>query len=101
MSRMTIERDAVAHGLRLTRRAVLLTSLAASLSGCSLWDNWFGEKKTPLPGKREPIAAGQGALKVDADVPKIVLPPPVRTPPGRRTAATRRTSWAISRWATG
>jgi outer membrane protein assembly factor BamB len=78
MSRMTIERDAVAHGLRLTRRAVLLTSLAASLSGCSLWDNWFGEKKTPLPGKREPIAAGQGALKVDADVPKIVLPPPVR-----------------------
>jgi len=81
MSRMTTGRDAVARGLRLTRRAALTASLGASLGalgGCSLWDNWFGEKKTPLPGKREPIAGGQGSLKVDQGVPKIVLPPPVR-----------------------
>src|SRR5208282_4122363 len=81
MSRMTTGRDAVARGLRLTRRAALTASLGASLGalgGCSLWDNWFGDKKTPLPGKREPIAGGQGTLKVDLDVPKIVLPPPVR-----------------------
>jgi outer membrane protein assembly factor BamB len=81
MSQMTIGRDAVARGLRLTRRAALLTPLVASLgalTGCSLWDKWFGENKVPLPGKRESIAAGVGTLKVDADVPKVVLPPPVR-----------------------
>ena len=49
-----------------------------ALGGCSLWDNWFGESKTPLPGKREPIAPGQGSLKADPEVPKVVLPPPVR-----------------------
>jgi outer membrane protein assembly factor BamB len=81
---MMIGRDAVAHGLRLTRRAALRASAGASLAaslgaltGCSLWDNWFGEKNTPLPGKREAIAAGQGALKVDPDMPKVVLPPAV------------------------
>jgi outer membrane protein assembly factor BamB len=74
---MTIGRDAVARGLVLTRRAALLASLGA-LAGCSLWDNWFGSKKTPLPGKRETIAAAQGGLTVDEGVPKVVLPPPVR-----------------------
>jgi outer membrane protein assembly factor BamB len=81
MSRMSIDRDALARGLRLTRRAALWATVGTSVSalgGCSLWDNWFGDKKTPLPGKREAIAAGQGTLKADADVPKIVLPPPVR-----------------------
>jgi outer membrane protein assembly factor BamB len=91
MSRMTIGRDAhrlailgsgdvpraVSRGLALTRRAALLAPLGA-LAGCGLWDNWFGDKKTPLPGKRETVAVPQGALKVDDGVAKIVLPPPVR-----------------------
>ncbi len=77
MNRMTSGRDAAARGLELTRRAALLAPLAA-LTGCGLWDNWFGTKKVPLPGKRETIAAAPGGLTVDEGVPKIVLPPPVR-----------------------
>ena len=61
---------------RLTRRTALLAPLA--LGGCGLWDDWFGSKKTPLPGKREPIVTGNHALTVDDGVPKVVLPPPVR-----------------------
>jgi len=77
MSRMTIGRDAAARGLVLTRRAALLAPLA-TLTGCGLWENWFGTKKVPLPGKRETVAAAQGNLAVDEGVPKVVLPPPVR-----------------------
>jgi outer membrane protein assembly factor BamB len=77
MSRMTIGRDAVSRSLVLTRRAALLAPLCA-LAGCGLYDNWFGTKKISLPGKRETVAAAQGALKIDDGVPKIVLPPPVR-----------------------
>jgi outer membrane protein assembly factor BamB len=61
---------------RLTRRTALLAPLA--LGGCSLWEDWFSTKKTPLPGKREPILAGGRTLKVDEGVPKVVLPPEVR-----------------------
>ena len=69
--------DRHADGTRgLTRRTALLAPLA--LGGCGLWDDWFGTKKTPLPGKREPILAGRRTLKVDEGVPKVVLPPEVR-----------------------
>jgi outer membrane protein assembly factor BamB len=77
MTRMTFGRDAAKRGLLLTRRAALLAPLGA-LAGCGLWDDWFGTKKTPLPGKREAIAAAPGTLQVDQGVAKIVLPPPVR-----------------------
>ncbi|HVZ08053.1 PQQ-binding-like beta-propeller repeat protein [Rhodopila sp.] len=61
----------------LPRRAALLAPLA--LSGCGLWDNWFGEKKTPLPGERESIFSfGSHGLVRDENPPKVVLPPPVR-----------------------
>jgi outer membrane protein assembly factor BamB len=53
----------------------LLAPLAAG--GCSLWDDWFGTKKKPLPGKREPILGGQRTLSVDEGTPKVVLPPEV------------------------
>ncbi len=49
-----------------------------ALGGCGLWDDWFGSKKTPLPGKREPILVGRKGLEVDEGVPKVVLPPEVR-----------------------
>ncbi|MFL5286080.1 MAG: PQQ-binding-like beta-propeller repeat protein [Rhodopila sp.] len=62
---------------RLSRRAALLAPLA--LGGCSLFENWFGDKKTPLPGDRESIfTVGSHGLAVDDNPPKIVLPPPVR-----------------------
>jgi outer membrane protein assembly factor BamB len=61
---------------RLGRRTALLAPLA--LGGCGLWDDWFGSKKTPLPGKREPILVGRRGLQVDEGVPKVELPPEVR-----------------------
>ncbi len=60
----------------LSRRSALLAPLA--VGGCSLWDDWFGTKKTPLPGRREPIMAGRRGLRVDEDAPKVVLPLPVQ-----------------------
>lgn len=60
----------------LARRSVLLAPLA--LSGCGLWQNWFGDKKTPLPGKREPILAEPNGLQLASNAPKVVLPAPVR-----------------------
>ena len=60
----------------VSRRAALLAPLA--LGGCSLWDDWFGTKKTPLPGKREPLQAAERGLKVDEGVPAVALPPQVR-----------------------
>jgi len=63
--------------MTLPRRAALLAPLA--LSGCGLFDKWFGDKKTPLPGDRESIfAPGGRGLTVDSTAPKVVLPPPVR-----------------------
>jgi outer membrane protein assembly factor BamB len=54
----------------------LLAPLA--LGGCGLFDDWFSTKKTPLPGKREPVLAVRQGLAVDEGTPKVVLPPPVR-----------------------
>ncbi|HVY14295.1 MAG TPA: PQQ-binding-like beta-propeller repeat protein [Rhodopila sp.] len=64
------------RSVALSRRAALLAPLA--LTGCSLFDDWFGAKKVPLPGKRESIFSGQQGLALGANPPKIVLPPPVR-----------------------
>jgi outer membrane protein assembly factor BamB len=64
------------RAVSLSRRAAMLAPLA--LGGCGLWDDWFGTRKTPLPGKREPIVVGQRGLTVDEGVPKVTLPPEVR-----------------------
>jgi outer membrane protein assembly factor BamB len=60
----------------VTRRSALLMPLG--LTGCGLWDDWFGTRKTPLPGKREPVLGGRRTLEVDEGAPKVVLPPEVR-----------------------
>jgi outer membrane protein assembly factor BamB len=65
-----------ARAASITRRGALLAPLA--LGGCSLFDDWFGTRKIPLTGKREPILVGRRTLAVDEGVPKIVLPPEVR-----------------------
>jgi outer membrane protein assembly factor BamB len=59
-----------------TRRSALLAPLA--LAGCGLWDDWFGSRKTPLPGKRERILGARRALEVDEGTPKVELPQAVR-----------------------
>ena len=60
--------------LALTRRAALLAPVAA-LGGCGLFDNWFGEKKTPLPGKRIDVMQASRGLEVDPTVRgKVTLP---------------------------
>ena len=61
-----------ARAATISRRSALLTPLA--LGGCSLWDDWFGTHKTPLPGKRDPILVAQRGLTVDEGVPKVELP---------------------------
>lgn len=58
------------------RRAALLAPFA--LGGCSLFDDWFGDHKTPLPGKRESVFVDRRGLVVDEGVPKVTLPPEVR-----------------------
>jgi outer membrane protein assembly factor BamB len=58
------------------RRTTLLAPLA--LTGCSIFDSWFAEKKTILPGKRETVFLPGRGLNVDENAPKVVLPPPVR-----------------------
>lgn len=60
----------------LSRRAALAAPLA--LGGCSLFGDWFGEKKPSLPGKRESIFTDRRGLVVDENAPKVVLPAAVR-----------------------
>jgi outer membrane protein assembly factor BamB len=59
-----------------SRRAALLAPLA--LAGCSWFDDWFGTKKAPLPGKRESIFADRRGLVAADNPPKVTLPPAVR-----------------------
>ena len=73
---MTGEREREPGWRGLPRRAALLAPLARG--GCSLFDDWFGSTKKPLPGKREAVAAARRGLTVDENAPKVVLPPPVR-----------------------
>jgi outer membrane protein assembly factor BamB len=64
------------HGAGVARRTALLAPLA--LTGCGLWDDWFGTRKVPLPGKREPVLPERADLVVSEGVGKIALPSAVR-----------------------
>ena len=64
---------------RLGRRATLLGAALGGLSGCSIWDGWFGENKPLLRGKREAIMVTRRGMSVDEGGDRrITLPPPVR-----------------------
>ena len=72
-------RSAFTAHLPPTRRSVLASALglvgagsALALTGCGLWDNWFGTKKVPLPGQREPVLQGQRALSVNEGVGRVL-----------------------------
>ncbi len=61
--------------MSLSRRAALL-GLPLSLGACSTFDNWFGDTKPTLAGKREAVVAVRRGLDVDpADRRAVVLPP--------------------------
>jgi hypothetical protein len=55
------------------RRALLLMPLA--LSGCSLWDDWFGSEKTPIPGKRISVMSARSGLDITKANPRPVTLP--------------------------
>lgn len=59
---------------RLTRRGALLLPLA--LSGCGLWDGWFGSDKVPLPGKRYDVMPPRDALELTPGR-TVSVPPPL------------------------
>ncbi|MCL2428158.1 MAG: PQQ-binding-like beta-propeller repeat protein [Alphaproteobacteria bacterium] len=72
---MTRRGGGAASRLALGRRAAL--TLPIGLAGCGLFDEWFGDTKAPMPGKREAVIAGQRGLSPEAGVTKVVVPPPV------------------------
>jgi outer membrane protein assembly factor BamB len=50
----------------------------AALGGCSLFDNLFGNTKTPLPGLREGVMLTHRGLQVASGTPpRVTLPPAV------------------------
>ncbi|HJS86554.1 MAG TPA: PQQ-binding-like beta-propeller repeat protein [Acetobacteraceae bacterium] len=59
----------------LSRRAAL--ALPLGLTGCGLFSGWFGEKKPPVPGKREPVLRAVDVLQPDPSLPRVMLPAPV------------------------
>ncbi|MBV8615355.1 MAG: PQQ-binding-like beta-propeller repeat protein [Acetobacteraceae bacterium] len=59
----------------LSRRAAL--ALPLGLTGCGLFGGWFGEKKPPIPGKREPVLRAVDVLQPDSSLPRVTLPAPV------------------------
>lgn len=77
---MTGKPDVTPGRRALSRRAALLAPLVTplALGGCGLFDGWFGARKTPLPGVREPVLATQRDLSVNEGVPKVTLPPAIR-----------------------
>ena len=67
---MTVNTTSKAGGAVITRRAALLAPLA--VSGCSWFDDWFAEKKTNLPGKREGVPQRVVKARQIADaIPRI------------------------------
>ena len=62
-----------------SRRAALALPLA--LTGCSLFDGWFGENKVPLPGERFAVSAPKRGLVVDNPGNlRVTLPQPATRP---------------------
>ncbi len=63
----------------MTYKHLLRASLMLSLlGGCSLWDDWMGSEKTPLPGTRVAVLTAASGLQANAVTgARIALPQPV------------------------
>lgn len=57
----------------LTRRTALLLPLTA-LSGCGMFDGWFGAEKPKMPGKRIDVLPASQALDITAGL-HVTIPP--------------------------
>ena len=59
-------------------RVLLVLLLTVSLSGCDVFDGWFGKSKVPLPGERTAVFTERGDIEPDKDMAnvQIVLPAP-------------------------
>lgn len=63
--------------IRKALRAALLLPL---LGGCSLWDDWFGLEKAPLPGTRVSVLTATTGLQLaKPGALKVALPAPAAT----------------------
>lgn len=61
----------------MKRFTALATVMLLALGGCSLWDDWFGADKTPLPGKRMDVLLPESGLEIAATgAPRVALPRP-------------------------
>ncbi len=59
------------------RKALRAALLLPLLGGCSLWDNWFGNEKAPLPGTRVAVLTASAEVQVaKPGALKIALPAP-------------------------
>ena len=58
----------------MTYKHLLRASLMLSLlGGCSLWDDWMGTDKTPLPGTRIAVLSPAGGLQAKAGLETAVI----------------------------
>ncbi len=64
-----------APALTVARRTALMLPLAA-LSGCGMFDGWFGSTKPKLPGQRYDVMAPNQALDVTQGR-QVTVPPPL------------------------
>ena len=46
------------------------------LGGCSLFDDWLGTEKVPLPGTRVAVLSANSELKASPGAQRVTLPPP-------------------------
>ncbi len=54
-----------------------LALLLPVLGGCSLFDEWMGTEKAPLPGARVAVLAASAELKASPGAPRVTLPAPL------------------------
>jgi outer membrane protein assembly factor BamB len=60
--------------MRFTGLAVVML---LALSGCGLWDSWFGTEKTPLPGTRVAVLVPSTGLEIaSGSAVRVTLPRP-------------------------
>ena len=66
-----------------------LIVLPLALGGCSLWDEWFGIDKPPLPGTRIALATGASGLEIaPSGGPKVTIPPAADVPASPQSGGT-------------